>query len=77
MAKSKNCLFNFHLIKDYFLEKSIKEEHLAFDYKWRQNNFKKKNPIKILKLVAFPKEIVEEAKKLTLSFEKDKTVKNH
>ena len=61
---------NFEL---HYFQESIEQEHLSFDYKLRQGALKKKNAIKILELAGYPKEIVEEAKKLTIIFEKDKT----
>ncbi|MFK8102223.1 MAG: DNA mismatch repair protein MutS [Saprospiraceae bacterium] len=57
----------------HYFQESIADEKLSFDYKIKQGALKQKNAIRILEIAGYPKEILAEARRLTVKFEAEKT----
>lgn len=60
----------------YHFQESITDKTLSFDYKLRKGSLERSNAIDILEIAGYPKEIINEAKKLALQIQKEKTGHN-
>jgi len=56
----------------HYFQETIENQTLSFDYKLKRGALQKRNAINILALAGYPSEVIDEARELSLRFEREK-----